>query len=387
MTRIASALLVTPRWTRNGGVAAHAMASAAALQESGVEVAVLTARSDGPVAGERVILAPGLFDRTLPPEQRVGEAASANYDVVHFHQAEHPEIAAYLRERGALLVSAHAYTACPSGFHYFRPGQECDRAHGPGCVPNMLVRGCAHGRRPTAFRSMYERSGRGLQTLRLADIAVSYSTAIERHLVRNGIARHALVPLFATLAPADVPAVPGRVLYAGRLVAAKGVATLLRAAAEVDCELVICGEGRDREALESLAAQLAIAGRTRFAGWLDGPALAREIGAAQVVAVPSLWPEPFGLVGIEAQAAGRAVVASMTGGVGDWLEPDETGVAVRPGDVAALAAALGRLVGDEDLCARLGSAGRRMVEQRFTAQTHSSALIDAYAAAVAARAA
>jgi glycosyltransferase involved in cell wall biosynthesis len=234
---------------------------------------------------------------------------------------------------------------------------------------------------------MYKSSARRLQTLQLADIAISYSTAVDRHLARNGIARRALVPLFATMAPVDVPTVPGRVLYAGRLVASKGVATLVRAAAQVDCELVICGEGRDREALERLADKLAVSQRTRFAGWLDEASLAREVGAAQIVAMPSLWPEPFGLVGIEAQAAGRPVVASMTGGVGDWLEPDVTGIAVRPGDAPQLAAALGRLLGDEAMCARLGAAGRAMVERRFTARTHSAALIEAYGKAVAARSA
>jgi glycosyltransferase involved in cell wall biosynthesis len=250
----------------------------------------------------------------------------------------------------------------------------------------MLARGCAHGRSPTSFRSMYERSGRGLQTLRAADVAVSYSSAVDRHLEQNGITRRRLVPLFCTTPPSNLASTPRRVLYAGRLVAPKGVATLIRAAAAVDCELVVCGDGREREALESLAAELGVAQRTRFAGWLDGPALADEIAAAQVVAIPSIWPEPFGLVGIEAQAAGRAVVASMTGGVGDWLTPEVSGVAVEPGDVAALQSALERLCADETLCQSLGAAGRAQVERSFTRGQHVAGLLEAYAAAAAQRA-
>ena len=53
--------------------------------------------------------------------------------------------------------------------------------------------------------------------------------------------------------------------------------------------------------------------------------------------MPSLWPEPFGLVGIEALAAGRPVVASATGGIGDWLEDGVGGLMVPPGDPGALA--------------------------------------------------
>jgi glycosyltransferase involved in cell wall biosynthesis len=94
--------------------------------------------------------------------------------------------------------------------------------------------------------------------------------------------------------------------------------------------------------------------------------------------MPSLWPEPFGLVGIEALAAGRPVVASATGGVGDWLADGVNGLLVRPGDAPALAGALNELLDDPARQRAMGAAGSEMVAARFTPEQHVAALLDAY---------
>jgi len=188
--------------------------------------------------------------------------------------------------------------------HYFRPGQECDRPHGTGCIPNLLLRGCAHTRNPLGLPTQYANATRGLEALRRADLAVSYSTAVDRHLAQNGIASRAIVPYFPTMAmPSGAPhGKHRRVVFAGRVVAPKGVDVLIRAARDVDGEFVVCGDGWRLEAMRRLAGRLGVAERVRFTGWLDAARLAEELAGASVVAVPSLWPEPFGLVGIEAHA-------------------------------------------------------------------------------------
>jgi glycosyltransferase involved in cell wall biosynthesis len=74
---------------------------------------------------------------------------------------------------------------------------------------------------------------------------------------------------------------------------------------------------------------------------------------------PSLWPEPFGLVALEAAAAGKATIASDIGGLKDIVVDGETGILVAPGDRPALAGAMQRLIADEDLRQRLGAAARQ----------------------------
>jgi glycosyltransferase involved in cell wall biosynthesis len=116
----------------------------------------------------------------------------------------------------------------------------------------------------------------------------------------------------------------------------------------------------------------------RFKGWMDGPALAQELADASIVAIPSLWPEPFGLVGIEALASGRPVVASSTGGICEWLQDGRNGLAVAPGDVGALARALQELLDDPARQRAMGVSGRELVARSFSAERHVQALLGAY---------
>jgi glycosyltransferase involved in cell wall biosynthesis len=377
-----SVLLVTPSWTREGGVEAHVQASAAALAEHGMQVAVLAARIDPEVhvPGGRIFHSPRLFDTDATLSERVGEALSSRPEVIHVHQVYAPELVDFMRASTPVAVSAHGYGACPSSVYYFRPGQECTRARGAGCIPRMLARGCMHTRDPRELPAKYARAGRGLQALRHADLAVAYSSSVERHLAINGVRRRAIVPLFTTLAPqaGSGHAARRRVVFAGRIVQPKGVEVLVRAARDVDGEFVICGDGRLLPTLRRLARKLGIAERIRFSGWLPPGELAAELANASVVAIPSLWPEPFGLVGIEAHAAGRPVVASATGGVSDWLTDGVSGILVRPGDASALARALNELLADPARQQAMGAAGRESVSRRFSCERHVAALTESY---------
>jgi glycosyltransferase involved in cell wall biosynthesis len=376
-----SVLLATPRWTRNGGVATHVMASATALVKSGVNVHAVAARIESePISGVTLHHAPDLFKQHVSPELRLGEARFLRPSVIHLHQFDDPEVLAVMQGIAPVVISVHGYSACTSGVHYFRPGQECTRAHGPGCVPNLALRGCAHTRDPRTLPAGYRRATLAVQALRRADLAISYSSTIDRHLAANDVLQRTVVPLFATMRPASATghATRRRVVFAGRVVTPKGIGVLIRAARDVDAEFVICGDGWQLEAMRRLARRLGVQGRVRFTGWLAAQELARELAEASVVAMPSLWPEPFGLVGIEAHAAGRPVVASATGGVGDWLQDGVSGLSVTPGDERALAAGLNELLADPARQAAMGEAGRKIVAARFTPERHVEALARAY---------
>ena len=93
--------------------------------------------------------------------------------------------------------------------------------------------------------------------------------------------------------------------------------------------------------------------------------------AADVLAVPSVWPEPFGLVGVEAGCVGLPAVGYATGGIPDWLIPGVSGESA-PGDrpdPAELAAALVRALADDDHRHRL-AVGAWEVARRFTPEAH-----------------
>ncbi len=378
-----SVLMVIPRWVRDGGVAAHIGASAELLAARGTRVAILAAKVESELVppGGQVFESPELFNREATPQMRIGQALSFSPSLVHLNQVGDPALVDFLRGTTPVVISAHDFVACTSGVHYFRPGHECRRAHGPGCVPN-LVR-CAHTRDPLSLPGAYARAGRSLEALRRADMAVSYSSAVDRHLQLNGIARRRVVPYFPNHAPAQPSPRAGspRVMFAGRVVAPKGVATLVHAAREVEARFVVCGDGWQLPAMRRLAGRLGVEERVEFAGWLDPDAIAREFADASLVAVPSLWPEPFGIIGIEGFAAGCAAVASRTGGIGDWLDDGVSGLMVPAGDARALARALNELLADPERRRRMAAAGRATLQDRFTPEHHLTAITEAYAAA------
>lgn len=181
-------------------------------------------------------------------------------------------------------------------------------------------------------------------------------------VVRNGIDRSALG---ATLHhdPASVEQRPWewKLAYFGRFDPRKGTDTLLRAMpllpARASLAMYGRGGGTERERLEALAAELGVADRVTF-GALEREELARAYAAADCVVFPSEWPEPSGLVPLEAMDCGTPVVATGVGGSAEFLADGRNCVLFRPGDAGDLARAVTRVAGDAELRARLRREGR-----------------------------
>jgi glycosyltransferase involved in cell wall biosynthesis len=191
----------------------------------------------------------------------------------------------------------------------------------------------------------------------------------------------------ATRARLGVPEGDLFVLGLGRLVDKKGFSDLLAAVAQTPgVHAVIAGQG---DLLGPLEAQARATGaRVSFPGALDRNAASEALGAADVVAVPSVRDRAGNVDGLpnvllEALAAGRAVVASRVAGIPDVVRDDETGLLVPPGDPPALAAALLRLRREPETRARLGASARRLAETTLTWGAAVRAFLEAYAEAAA----
>lgn len=159
----------------------------------------------------------------------------------------------------------------------------------------------------------------------------------------------------------------------------EALGALLRDSALPDIRLWVIGDGEERTSLVARAASMGLSGIVRFLGARDdAPSIMR---ALDVLVVPSLV-ETTPFVVLEAMAAGKAVVASRIYGIPEMLDEGRTGFLVPPGDAAALAASLGRLLRDPSLRAAMGRAGRVRYEERYTAERMARATERAYLGAV-----
>jgi glycosyltransferase involved in cell wall biosynthesis len=169
-------------------------------------------------------------------------------------------------------------------------------------------------------------------------------------------------PDLAGAAPAILPSPPGApiVLAMGRLHRNKAFDVLIRAMPRLPgVHLVLAGEGHERDALLHLAQSEGVADRLHLLGWrTDQAAL---LAACTVLVCPSRQ-EPLGNVVLEAFSAGVPVVAAAAEGPLELIRPGQTGLLAPLEDPVALADAIGAVLGDHNLAARLGAAGRTEYE-------------------------
>lgn len=233
-------------------------------------------------------------------------------------------------------------------------------------------------------RRMDRRVKRGWRTRRiygqLARVA-AISPAVRQRLIDGGVPAEKVSVIWSSVDPAGLEVHAVRedtrrtlgitdertvALTLCSLVERKGIDVLLNALVlQPDLSLWIGGDGPERSKLEALAASLNLSSRVQFLGQRADKA--DLLDACDLFVLPSR-AEGLGVAALEAMALGRAVVASSVGGLGEVVVHGETGRLVAPEDPDALAGALGELVQDAELRARLGEAGAERVRQHFLAE-------------------
>jgi glycosyltransferase involved in cell wall biosynthesis len=170
-----------------------------------------------------------------------------------------------------------------------------------------------------------------------------------------------------------------RLLFVGRLNEQKGLEHLLHAVAAMKrpAQLDVVGDGPGRAALEQLARNLGVDSRITWHGQLPQSALPALYQRAGAVVVPSV-DEGLGLVAVEALLCETPVVAFDSGGLRDVIQHDKTGLLVKPGDRAALAAALDDLLSSDGRGRQLGRAGRLYALSAFAPESAARRYAEIY---------
>lgn len=273
----------------------------------------------------------------------------------------------------AVAIIQDHFIYCLREVRYF-PGSRkiCTHRLGLHCLINggFLGRPLRWGFMPAIHRLGPRK--RLLAAHRDFDGVVVLSNHMKSELVLNGFdaARVDVVHGFTVPPEKEPPAPPPdskKILFVGQVIRHKGVDVLLRAMAELpeDVRLTVVGEGGALDANKALAKELGLGGRVEFARWLNHDALEKHYRDTAVQVVSSVWAEPFGLVGLEAMARCRPVVAFDVGGISDWLKDGETGLLVKEISPSALAKAIGQILENREAAAEMGRKGRRWVAENF----------------------
>ncbi|MGP0070794.1 MAG: glycosyltransferase family 4 protein [Bryobacteraceae bacterium] len=289
-------------------------------------------------------------------------------DLVHvrLHLSQlSPLILPLLEDVPAIYHAAWYRSICPIGTKMWPEGDSCTERAGFACLRHRCFPAWAWP--STMLQLKLWRHWR-----RVFNVVVANSHSTARLLDDGGISPVEVIWNGVPRSPARPP-LSGRptVVFAGRLVPEKGADVLIRAFATVRshlpaAELVIAGDGEQRNRLQRLIDELSLSSSVRLMGHLNRSRIEACFAAAWVQAVPSRWREPFGIVAAEAMMRGTAVIATGSGGLNEIVQDGRTGILTPPNDANALAAALLRLLSNRDLAESLGACGREFALHNLT---------------------
>ena len=358
-----------------GGVQAYLDVTLAALASRGHSVALAYCTDSGLPASSgsdgylRFHVSDAVRDSAIDAIRRWAP------DVCYVHNMHDLTVDSALTAVAPVVKFMHGYFGtCIGGLkmHRFPRAIACDRTLGPACVPLFLARRCGQLSAQVLVTEL--RWAHRQQDL-FADYAaiVVASDHMRREYHRHGAkpSKVHVNPLFPTnplperpVPPPDQPAVA----FLGRMTHLKGGDVLIRAVSRATTRLgravpvQMIGDGPQRRSWEALARRLGVA--CAFTGWVDGDRRWDLLRGCSVVALPSVWPEPFGLVGLEAGALGLPVVASDVGGVREWLHDGVNGVLVpAPASPDAFGDALVDLLTDTARQVALRRGARRVASE------------------------
>ncbi|MGC4806045.1 glycosyltransferase family 4 protein [Micromonospora sp. DT233] len=375
-----------------GGLGRHVHALSVALAAAGHEVTVVTRHTDGapleeyadgvrilraaedpvtfPLATSSLLAWTMAFNHTLT-RAALRACESGTYDVVHAHD--------WLVAHTAITLAEHLDLPLVTTIHATEAGRH------QGWLPeemNRTIHGVEHWLSAESTRVIACSGYMREQVGRLFDVP-----AARVEVVPNGVDDRAwrARPRAVASARARFAGTGPLVGYAGRLVYEKGVQHLLHAVPYLrerhpGLRVVLAGDGPYREELVEQARRLHLGDTVRFAGFLDNTQLPAMLAATDATVVPSLY-EPFGMVALEAAAAGAPLAVAATGGLAEIVEPGVTGVTFAHSDPGALAGAVDRLLGDEVFARRVARRARTMVGERYGWATIAARTASCYASA------
>jgi glycosyltransferase involved in cell wall biosynthesis len=375
-----------------GGAEANILATATELKERGHTVGIL----HGPSTGKGEAAWNETFQHRFPLHLGRGISGEASAraifqpDVIYVHKMSDPDVLEALLESGVpsvRMVHDHDLYCMRSYKYNYFTRHICERPLSPFCVfpCGAFVAHDREGAVPLKWVS-YAAKIRELELNQRFDRLMVASQFMKEELLRNRfdarrIEIHPPVPPKGDVSWRSSFSDKNFIIYAGQVVRGKGVDVLLEGLAQVRVPFTcfIFGDGDHRAACEKLSRKLGFGDRVQFKGFVSSDEIAIFYRECSVVAVSSVWPEPFGAVGLEAMRFGLPVVAFDAGGIKEWLVDGHNGYLAPWMDRATFAARIEELLNNKTLGRQMGERGRKMVAEQYGFSKYISGLENLFA--------
>ncbi len=377
-------LIAHNAYQHRGGEDVVVDAEIALLRDNGHEVSTYRRHNDELLEHPGTALTSAIWSRRTSSDVEQ-EVARSRPDLIHVHNT-FPLISPSLywaaaRHKIPVVQTLHNFRMlCPQAM-FLRQGKVCEDCMGK--IPwRAVTRKC--------YRSSAAQSALLSGMLIAHDTLGTFREKVTRYIVLNDFCRAKFVkgglpgermcikPHFVARA-AGIPDWSARRggLFVGRLSPEKGIEVLVQALSGLPRSLrvLVAGGGPLQERVRDFFGD-------DFLGYLEPAEIARRMGRALYVVAPSTCYETFGMVAIEAFAAGTAVIASRHGGLGALVRDGETGLLVEPGDADALADALRWAESHPEEMKRMGQAARLEYERHYTPQANYRMLMEIYDQAI-----
>jgi len=380
-------LFVHERFGAMAGAEVNAFLTAEELRKRGHSTAILHGEPTG--KGEDA------WRTTFQPSFAIPETASGaaveralaefQPDVIYVHKMEDPGVIEALVKSGKPLVRmVHDHDLyCMRSYKYHPLTRKiCTRPASPHCIfpCGAVIARNRGGGLPLKWVSYGEK---------LREIALNrrfHRMVVATEYMREELLRNKFDPAKIEI-HSPVPPTPAGLLeasfsdrnliiYSGQIIRGKGVDVLMEALALVgekfECE--VFGDGNHRAHCEFLRDKFSLAGKVHFRGFVPRNEVLAAYSDASLAVVSSVWPEPFGAVGLEAMHHGLPVVAFDAGGVREWLADGENGFLAPWMDRKAFAGRVAELLRDKALARKMGARGRAMAAEKFDFARYIGAL-------------
>ncbi len=396
-------LLIARIWGEGGGVETYLMGLVKSLIRRGHKVIVLYGSKGAVPMKEKLCIngeyfMPGLNeypkgDGCKEIEQVKEIIRNEGIDIVYVDEIRNYILLEELVSHICVVTMLHGcmITCIRHGTKtFYLSKQICKYGFGINC----FLHGCfmnhprEWGQRPII--SNVANARRRMRAYRKIETVLVASHYMKKELLKNGFKDRQIAVLsysinrIPELAEIDLTYTNNTVLFVGRIDRYKGVDILLKALSLIGFKYkcVIAGDGPYLERCKRLCKSLHLENNVEFLGWVYNDDLFKLYSQANVVVVPSIWAEPFGIVGIEAMSFARPVVAFNVGGIPEWLEHGKTGFLVERSDYQDMADKITRFLSNDSLSREMGINGYDECLKRFNEKDYIEQLEKVFVSAV-----